>query len=586
MYESHARVTMDDRYDDSVCTSDAPTMTEGGRDVLGFHLHRFLTPWLQSHDVGVVHVTVGYETSECTPVTMEVTPQCCEVVDVEWTFGDLCHAYRYGDGRLCIEHRGGVEGQVVYDVVPILGRPATGGEPTVVTGYLLLCDTEPVSREAVSDLQHQAAEALCTARRNGIRMFFEKRDRHAIKPLIYEAMEHLPEWFGCDHSASLLMTSTLDAMTLQDSAHGRFDVLAERRYADTEASTSEEASRLVGLSVVLGETSDDLLSRAVARQRRDPDLPYHIYERTEDRRWRVIDGEGDGSVRDIHRLERQPRARMCVLVPLLVDDGPEHELLGFLRLNYRGRGPLSSSIGEELTNFGERLSSALFFSPLYTLSARKLWLLQQVKETSRRLVESPGASDETRAQLADEVTSLMAHHTDVPSLAIGTLEGESGERVLHYRHPHGWTHFEDLTLPVEVSPDERLDSGISGLAARLDRPLILSGGHGEGDEQHFKNHLWVHEDRQALVDTRSLDGQALDDETGWSRLSDYYTPARLQTYATLAYPISFGDEVLGVLTVEVEEETSWIWWSGFGGQLFWKRLADELADALRHLEET
>lgn len=577
---------MDDEPIDAIHTRERPTLTERGREVLGFHLHRFLTDWLESHDVGVVHVTVGYEGSVCEPVTMEVTPQCCESVNVEWNFDDLCHAYRYGDGRLRIEHRGGVCGQVAYDVVPILDRPATGGELKVVSGYLLLCETEPVSREAVSKLQRQAAEALRTARRNGIRMFFETRDRQAIKSLIYDALDHLPEWFGCDRSASLLMTSTLDTMTLRDSSHGRFDVLAERLYLDSEETREASGERLVGMSVLLDDEAEDLLSRAVERQRRDPALPYQIYERTDEGDWQALHGDGSAPVPDFHRLERRPRTEMCLLVPLLIEERSDIELLGFLRLDYCRRRELSSSIGEELANFGRRLSSALYFSPLYTLSARKLWLLQRTRSIAQHFVEGDGPVDERRDRMIGEITSLITHHADVPSLAIGRIEtrDDSDERVLRYRHPHGWTHFEDATLPVDVAPEDRFDSGVSALAARLDRPVILSGGHDEGDRQHFKNHLWVHERRQSIADARSRGGNEIGEDSGWNRLRDYYKPARLETYATLAYPIDFGDDVLGVLTVEVEEGTNWIWWTGFGGQLFWKRIADELADAFRHLE--
>ncbi|MFW6058048.1 MAG: hypothetical protein ACOC9W_04250, partial [Persicimonas sp.] len=58
-----------------------------------------------------------------------------------------------------------------------------------------------------------------------------------------------------------------------------------------------------------------------------------------------------------------------------------------------------------------------------------------------------------------------------------------------------------------------------------------------------------------------------------------YKPARSSAYATLAYPISFNGDPLGVITVEVERETNWLWWTGFGAQLFWELLANELAYA-------
>jgi len=111
---------------------------------------------------------------------------------------------------------------------------------------------------------------------------------------------------------------------------------------------------------------------------------------------------------------------------------------------------------------------------------------------------------------------------------------------------------------------------------RLNRPLVLSGGYGSGDAQNFKNALFVHEEWGKVVDVRSPGVELADD---WVALSDYYKPARDAAYATLAYPITFGGAPIGVVSVEVDRHTHWLWWTGFGGHLFWQLVAAELAHA-------
>ncbi len=133
-----------------------------------------------------------------------------------------------------------------------------------------------------------------------------------------------------------------------------------------------------------------------------------------------------------------------------------------------------------------------------------------------------------------------------------------------------------IVMRVDVPAAQRTDSGVSSLAVRLNRTLVLAGGYGEGDDFGFKNSLFVHEESGRLEDVRR--GKLADvGNEQWVALSDYYKPARQHAYATLAYPITFAGDVLGVLTIEVDKDTDWLWWTGFGGHLFWQLFASELA---------
>jgi len=574
---------------EEIRTVGTPSITEEGADVFAFHFNRFLSDWLEGREIERLYATIGFEGSSFQGVTFELAPPRGERVDVGWEFSDLCHAYRSGDGRLRVEQRRDTGDPRVYDVVPLLERPSTGGERRVIAGFVLLPAEGEHLAESVDVLRDKAGEALRAAKRNGVRLFFDDREARPVKSILYEMFDHLPEWFGVDHSASLLMTSTLETMALEASRHGRLDVLAERLYF--EEPDGERFDRLVGLSVLLGGEGAELLEEVVERQFEEPDRSYQVYRRGGDGTFRAADGraaerrgtngEGPGSG-DFHRLEARPDLEQYVFVPLKIEERYETELLGFLCLGYREAVERSAADGELLATLGRRLSSTLRYSPLYTLGAQKLWMLRR----TRALVEEYVA-DETRdlEDLIEGVSSLIDHQGAVPSFAVGYVEEGTEERILRYVHPHGWTHFDELTLPVDVSPGERAGSGVSALAVRLDRPFVLAGGRGSGEGLEFKNHLRVHESSGEVVDARSPRAETMEFSEGWRRLQDYYKPARWRAYATLSHPISFGGEVLGVLTVEVDQATDWVWWTGFGGQLFWEMLADELAVAFSAMRE-
>lgn len=571
----------------SIRYTGAPDMTDGGRDVLAFHLHRYLSTWLEQERRARVVVTVGFEASAVESATFEASIARCEAVEVAWTFDDLCHVYRGGDGRLHVEQPGEAGHTVVYDLVPLLDQPADGGEARVLLGFALVDDADIMVPDALQQLAAQATEAIRAARRNAMRLFFDEKKALPMKTFLYQLMEHLPEWTGCDHSASMLMTSSLEAMTLEASDEARFDFLAERLY---QRVGEELPRRLVGMSVSLGDDSAGLLKEAVERQVRDPERAFQVFVRSPDdaARWCAVDGD-DCALASFHRCEERAGESMYILVPMLAQEETESEQLGFVVLVLRTARELARSTGDLLYELSQNLTSMLRYSPLYTLNARKLWILGQTRAALEQALSEPSGERVARVEgLIGEVTSLIVPHVDVPSFAIAYLRNEEDEqgrtkRHLRYAHPHGWTHFEQLSLPVDVDGEHRADSGVSSLAVRINRPLVLAGGRGEGDQLAFKNYLYVHEDDAMVVDARSPRADCMGGDDGWVRLSDYYKPARSSAYATLAFPISFGDEPLGVVSVEVERDTNWLWWTGFGAQLFWDLLANELAYAFHAL---
>jgi hypothetical protein len=290
-----------------------------------------------------------------------------------------------------------------------------------------------------------------------------------------------------------------------------------------------------------------------------------------------------------HRDVPRPDESMYVLVPLLSGDHEdETELLGFVCLVYREVEELPDSVGDLLGELGAHLGEVLRNSALYTLSARKLWILRRIRQVFEAHVREGARGASAVESLIGDVIDLIVEDVAVPSVAIAyrleSAASDGDDRVVRYVHAHGWEEGESLDLPIDVPPRDRIDSGVSSLAARLERPLVLAGGHGSGATFQFKNFLWVHEGQRRILDERSPEGrETIDPEEGWTPMRHYYKPVRDNAYATLAYPVLFADRALGIVSVEVVKQTDWLWWTGFGGHQFWQSVAGELAVAFHSL---
>jgi hypothetical protein len=398
-------------------------------------------------------------------------------------------------------------------------------------------------------------------------------------------MEQLPGWTGCDYAATLMLTSNLEAMTLEGQGTSVFNVLAERVFFEE----AEAPERLVGMTIEVDEAGDELLAAVYARQRQDAELPYQLYVRAsaqdEPARWRMVEHAGE-AVAGLHRCERRAGEGLQVFVPLIARDGDDAELLGFLTLTYRSAIELPSSIGQILNEVSEQLGPLLRHSSLYTLSARKLWLLRQMRGLVERAVSPEGGEVGERVEaLIGQFSALIGAHVGVPSFGIAYMlpraQRASDARAVRYVHSRG---FEGLDMLIDVPEDRRHETGVSSLAARLGMPLVLAGGHAAGEHGvSFKNSLYVHEGQRRVLDIRAQSDVALREDAAWAPLSLYYKPVRKSGYATLAYPVTFCDVPLGILSLEVDKETNWMWWTGFGGHLFWQLVASELASAFHAL---
>ena len=581
---------MDDDTDKrGVRTIGRPRVSGPGREVFSFHLHRYLSGWLRETGCDRVMVTVGFDNGDADLGAYRIGLDGGHSVRTGWDHRDLKDAWRFGDRRLVWEAPSGES--IVFEVVAIYDDSADGdGEPRAdeLLGFATVRSDQGGEGFEEADLQRlarQTSEAICVARRNGVRLFFEEQKDRSVKELVYGMMDRLPEWAGCDHSAAVLLTHDLDAMTLEDSREGAFDVLAERIYFGDEEGEFD-GDRTVGMSVETGTDAETILSDALEHYGGDGETACHVYRRDDaEAPWRRVSAD-EGRLSGWYRLADRPEAQTAVLVPLVHSDRGNRDLLGILSLSWSSNFGLPPSVRDVLTSVAKNLARLLRQSALYTLSVRKLWVGREVRDRVAEAIDETDGGPKVLESLIGSVSELVAEHVDVPSFALGYLRRDSSGRSLRYVHPHGWTRYEDLDLAVDVDPDERVDSGISALAARLGRPVVLAGGYGEGTEQEFKNHLWVDEEAGELFDARAA-GRSIDDFPDHCRpLRDYYKPARESAYATLAYPMTFSRRQMGVLTVEVERQTDWLWWTGFGGHLFWDTIAREMALAIYALCDT
>lgn len=606
---------MEIKGDAAICYVGMPRVREAGIDVLSFHVHRYVFGWLRLHGCDSVLITVGFEKSACESVTLAVRADEARVVRVGWSFGDLLELWQSGSRQLTLEPVGGAGDAIVYDLVPVfddtLDSKAAGIGPGVLAFGLLL-NAGRLSEQAIQRLQLPVAESIRAARRNAVRMFMEEHSVQEMKSYLYEFMDRLPEWTGCDCAASFILASNLEAMTVidgntKDRVHAEnvdkacLDVLAERLYRDPAEGSTE---RLVGMSVLLGGDAGGVFRAVLEQHRRFPQIPFHVLVRADSDgkgagEWRLLEDTSGRTFKGFYRVGGRGDEQMMVLLPLIVEESGESELLGFVCLAYREEMKLLASFSRLAMEMREQLAAALRYSPLYTLRARKLWILSQLRKVLEREVVADGDGFEERhTRLIGKVSELLAREVEIPSFAIGYIrrqKKEDGKRVLTYAHPHGWSQFQEVSLEVDVAREERIDSGVSALAVRLGRPLVLAGGHGQGEALEFRNYLYVCEENGRLLDARGVQAEAVAgvdlqdvhaaEAQGWVRLSRYYKPARESTYATLAFPITYAGTAFGVLTLEVEKDTDWLWWTGFGSKFFWELVVTDLAAAFYELRE-
>ena len=549
--------------------------TESITEILGVHMHRYLMPLLMDHKINHLGVLVGFEASHMPAIALRVSAYGSDVVKMDVDYAQLVSEARaHSELGSPIVHE--VDGKSVV-FLPILSISEPGREH--IHAFVMTEDEKLLHAEILTvALRTRINEAIRSFRHNSLRIVFDECEGASPREFLDRILDLIPVWCGSDHSACLILSSSLESMVMSGVGPAHFQIVNEKLYCGPE-DASKQYENLSSLEFVVTHGGQSgLIGHAFEEVRKSKTVGLNIF---------LNDGEGDdwfsmGEVqKNAHRVAThsyRPNENLTVLLPLLCsNEVGQQELLGFLSINFFEPMPLASLTSRVLETLATRLGTYLHRSSFFSLSAQQLWLLECVREEQvsvARLCRNAGEvqKDVALQTFIRNVNRLVANATQIPCFAVGyRTVSDSGDDILRFTAPHGFTRFHDIDLPVY--PEDSAASSLSTLAMRLNRVITLAGGETLDGQIAFQNEIYVNESKGLLCDGR-LENEIGD---GWRKLSDYYKPSREGCYAALCYPIRMRDDVVGVIAVEVDRDTNWVWWTGFGSYLFYRLLANELA---------
>ena len=542
-------------------------------DVLGVHLHRYLMPLLMDHKISHLGVMVGFEASHMPCMTMRVSAYGSDVDHLDIGYAELVQDARQNEPiASTIEKKVNGRPVVFYPILSISepGREHIHAFVFSENGKIFDADIFTVA------LRTRINEAIRSFRHNSLRIVFDESEGLSPKEFLDRVLDLVPVWCGADHSACLILSSSLESMVMSDVGPAHFQIVDEKIYCSPKDGTPN-FDNLSSLEFVVNRLeSSGLIGHAFDEVRRTKTVGLNIFIGDKDGEEWFSMGEIQKSAHRIATHSHRPIENMTVLLPLLCsNEVGASELLGFLSINFFETMPLASLTSRVLETLATRLGTWLRRSSFFSLSAQQLWLLECVREEQLAVERLCNKADykmpinDVLSRFIENVNNLIVDATHIPSFGIGyRTTNESGDDILRFSAPKGFV-FKDLDL--QIYADEVKDSSLAALAVRLNRAIMLTGGDVEGT---FSSEIYVNEKRGILCDAR-MEPNLNED---WHRLSNYYKAARENaSYAAICYPIRMKDEVVGVIAVEVDRDTDWVWWNGFGSYLFYRLLANELA---------
>ncbi|MFA5623646.1 MAG: hypothetical protein WC966_01125 [Bradymonadales bacterium] len=548
---------------------------DGSVEILGVHLHRYLLPLLSDHKISQVFVLVGFEASYMPGVCMRVTQFGSELADFAVDYQGLVREARQQEQLDTVLAK--TMGERELYVLPVLSISEPGREH--IHAFVMNESASGFKSDVlVVALRTRINEAIRAFRHNSLRMLFDDSENMAVKDFLERVLEYVPLWCGADHSVSLILSSSLEAMVMSPTGDVQFEIVSEQLFVKPDK--EKDYDKLTSLQFYVNkDQSAGLLGCAFEETRRAKSAALNIFIADNDSNAWFSMGETQEPVYRFSTNANRPKEQLTVLIPLLAhNEMSENELMGFLSINFFEPMPLSSLASRVLETLAARLGAYLRRSSFFTLYAQQLWLIESVREQQlavERLFRKSEESADLHTVLAlfiERINKLIASTTQAPCFAVAykTLD-KHGDEVLRFVNPHGFTHFNDIDLPIHSS-DKR--SSLSTLAVRLNRCITLTGGKLSDGSTVFDSELYVNETLGKIVDAR-VSSEAK--EAGWRPLSDYFMPSREGSYSAIAYPIRMKDDVAGVIIVEVDHDTNWIWWKGYSSYLFYRLLANEIA---------
>lgn len=548
--------------------------TDSITEILGVHLHRYLMPLLMDHKINHLGIIIGFEASHMPAVALKVNAYGSEVSQLHVHYDKLVSISRQNDplDSLITQE---IDGKS-YTFYPILSISEPGREH--IHAFAVSEDAKIFDADILTvALRTRINEAIRAFRHNSLRIVFDECEGSSPREFLDKILELIPVWCGADHSASLILSSSLESMVMSGVGPAHFQIVDEKLYcAPKEENKHYENLSSLEFIVTHGENSG-LIGHAFDEVRRTRTVGLNIFIGDPDTDEWFSMGELQKSAHRVATNADRPLEKLTVLLPLLcANEVGERELLGFLSICFFETMPLASLTSRVLETLATRLGTYLHRSSFFSLSAQQLWLLECVREEQvsvSRLFKNAGheQNDLALQTFIQNVNKLVANSTQIPCFAIGCRVNTPNGDILRFTAPHGFTIFNDIDLPIY--PEETANSSLATLCARLNAAITLTGGEIRDGELSFQNEIYVNESQGIICDGRLQAHEGSE----WHKLSDYYKPSREGSYATLCYPIRMRDEVAGVIAVEVDRDTNWVWWNGFGSYLFYRLLANELA---------
>ena len=542
-------------------------------EILGVHLHRYMMPLLMDHKIQSLNVMVGFEASHMPAITLRVSAYGSEALDNHADYAALTAKARSHED-IATPMTVQIDGKS-FAAYPILSISEPGREHIHA---FVLSENENIFKQDILTvaLRTRINEAVRAFRHNSLRIVFDECEGASPREFLDRVLDLIPVWCGSDHSACLILASSLESMVLSGVGPAHFQIVNEKLYCapDDQNGTFENLSSLE--FVVTHGQNSGLIGHAFDEVRRTKAVGLNIFVADSDDEWFSM-GEVTKSAHRVATNAFRPNEKLTVLLPLLcTNEVGDQELLGFLSINFFETMPLASLTSRVLETLATRLGTYLHRSSFFSLSAQQLWLLECVREeqiATSRLCKKAGnvPLDDVMQTFIKNVNRLIATSTQIPCFAIGYRLPSNNGDILRFTAPHGFTIFNDIDLPIY--PSELASSSLATLATRLNRVITLTGGEIRDGRTDFQNAIYVNEQKGTLADSR-LEQKSSPE---WRKLSDYYKPSREGSYAALCYPIRMQDEVVGVIAVEVDRDTNWIWWNGFGSYLLYRLLANELS---------
>lgn len=529
------------------------------------------------HKISHLGVMVGFEASHMPCMTMRVSAYGSDVdnkFDIEYE--DLVLEARKSEDIATVIQRE-VNGRSVY-FYPVLSISEPGREH--IHAFVFSENAKVFDADIFTvALRTRINEAIRSFRHNSLRIMFDESEGLTPKEFLDKVLDLVPVWCGADHSACLILSSSLESMVMSGVGPAHFQIVNEKIYcAPTDGSAAFD--NLSSLEFVVNRLEESgLIGHAFEEVRRTKTVGLNIF---------IGDSESDewfsmGEIqKNAHRIAthaHRPTEKLTILLPLLcANEVGDSELLGFLSINFFETMPLASLTSRVLETLATRLGTWLHRSSFFSLSAQQLWLLECVREeqlAAERLCRKADGMpiDDVLSHFISNVNKLIVDSTHIPCFGIGyRTTNKDGEEVLRFSDLQGYSRFTNIDLPIYA--DQVKDSSLSALAVRLNRVITLTGGSNENTQNDFNNEIYVNEKTGVICDARMEPNL----DSDWHRLSEYYKLGREGvSYAAICYPIRMKDEVVGVIAVEVDRDTNWVWWTGFGSYLFYRLLANELA---------